>query len=72
MVGTNVRDRKYEVIIAKTTAMASGMKSDCAAPAMNTTGTKTMQIHNVETKAGAAISRALSRIACTIGLLSAR
>ncbi len=49
---TSVRERKYEVSIAKTTAIASGTKSDLAAPVMNTTGTKTMQMQSVETNAG--------------------
>ena len=43
--------------IAKTTAIASGTKSDFAAPVMKTTGTKTMQMQSVETNAGVAISR---------------
>ena len=51
-----MRERKYDVSIAKTTAIASGTKSDFAAPAMNDTGTKTMQMQSVETSAGAAIS----------------
>ena len=67
-VGTSVRERKYEVSIAKTTASASGTKSDLADPAMKTTGTKTMQMHNVDTNAGVAISAAPSRIAWTIVL----
>jgi hypothetical protein len=53
------------VIIAKTTAMPSGMKRNLAAPLMKTTGTKTMQMQSVETKAGTAICEAPSRIACT-------
>jgi len=63
IVGTSVRERKYEVSIAKTTAMASGTKRDFAAPAMKTTGTKTIQMHRVETSAGTAISADPSRIA---------
>ena len=58
-----MRDRKYDVSIAKTTAIASGTNSDFAAPVMNTTGTNTMQMHSVETNAGTAICCAPSRIA---------
>jgi hypothetical protein len=72
IVGTRVRDRKYEVSMANTTAIARGTKSELAAPAMKTTGKKTMQMHSVETNAGAAISWAPSRIACTRGLRRAR
>ena len=66
-MGTSVRESRYEVIIANTTAMASGVKSERAAPVMNTTGTKTMQIDSVATKAGVAICCAPSRIARTSG-----
>src|SRR5881275_1272069 len=45
--------------------MASGVKRYFAGPVRNTTGTKTMQIDRVETKAGVAICWAPSRIACT-------
>jgi len=55
------------VSIAKTTAIASGTKSDRADPEMNATGTKTMQMHSVETNAGVAISAAPSRIARMMG-----
>ena len=51
--------------MANTTAIASGVNSDFAAPLMNTTGTNTMQMHSVETNAGTAICAAPSRIACT-------
>jgi hypothetical protein len=71
-VGTSVRERKYDVSIAKTTAIASGTKSDCAAPAMSTTGTNTMQMQSVETRAGTAISCAPSSIAWTSALPSPR
>ncbi len=70
-MGTSVRDRKYEVSIAKTTAIASGTKSDLAAPVMNATGTKTMQMQSVETNAGVAISAAPSRMARTTGFCCA-
>ena len=42
------------MIIAKTTAIASGVKRYLAAPLMNTTGTNTMQMQRVDTKAGTA------------------
>ncbi len=45
--------------------MASGVNRYFAAPDSMSTGTKTMQMHNVETKAGTAISCAPSRIART-------
>ncbi len=45
--------------------MPSGMKRNLAAPLMKTTGTKTMQMQSVETKAGTAIWEAPSRMACT-------
>ena len=57
--------------IAKTTAIASGTKSDFAAPVMKTTGTKTMQMQIVETNAGVAISAAPSRMARMMGLCCA-
>ena len=57
--------------IAKTTAIASGTKSDLAAPVMKTTGTKTMQMQSVETNAGVAISDAPSRMARTMGFFCA-
>ena len=66
-----MRDRKYEVSIAKTTASASGTKSERAAPVMNATGTNTMQMQIVETNAGVAISDAPSRMARTMGFFCA-
>ena len=72
MVGTSVRDRKYDASMAKTTARASGMNSDAAGPVRNTTGTKTMQIQMVDTNAGAAIWAALSRIAWRSGCFMPR
>src|SRR5258706_3887696 len=71
MVGTSVRERKYEVSIANTTDMARGTNSDLADRVMNTTGTKTMQMQSVETRAGVAISEAPSRIARMIGFFCA-
>ena len=54
--------------MANTTESASGKKSERAGPVRNATGTNTMQIHSVETKAGTAISRAPSKIAASGGL----
>src|SRR4051812_4016049 len=71
IVGTSVRERKYEVSIANTTDMASGTKSDLAAPLMKVTGTKTMQMQSVETRAGVAISDAPSMMARRIGFFCA-
>ena len=68
MVGISVRERKYEAIIANTTAIASGVKRYLAAPVSSSTGTNTMQIESVETKAGAAICCAPSSTARTSGL----
>ena len=67
MVGTSVRERMYDAIIASTTASASGVNRYFAAPVRKTTGTKTMQMHSVETNAGTAICCAPSRIARRIG-----
>src|SRR5579859_5852881 len=64
IVGTRVRERRYEASMAKTTARAIGRNSEAAGPVKNTTGTNTMQIASVETKAGTAICAAPSRIAC--------
>ncbi|MPN13791.1 hypothetical protein SDC9_161117 [bioreactor metagenome] len=62
-VGTSVRDNTYEAIMANTTAWASGTNSDRATPVRKNIGTNTMQMQRVETKAGAAISAAPSRMA---------
>ena len=55
MVGTIVRERKYEASIAKLTASARGTKRYRATPVKKNMGTKTIQIAMVETKAGTAI-----------------
>jgi hypothetical protein len=68
MVGTSVRDSRYEASMATTTPSARGVNSDCTAPVRKTTGTNTMQIDRVETNAGMAICCAPSRIARTSGL----
>ena len=49
--------------MAKTTALASGTNRYFAVPPRKNIGTKTMQMHSVETKAGTAIWCAPSRIA---------
>ena len=67
-VGTTVRDRKYEASIAKMTDIASGPKRYFAVPCRKKMGTKTTQMHSVETKAGTAICWAPSRMAFTSGL----
>src|ERR1035437_10790491 len=68
MVGIRVRERKYDASMAKTTAMASGVNRYLAAPVNSSTGTNTMQMESVDTKAGAAICCAPSRTARTNGL----
>ena len=68
MVGTSVRERRYDAIIASTTASASGVNRYRAAPVRKITGTNTMQMHSVETNAGTAICCAPSRMARRIGL----
>ena len=57
--------------MAKTTAMASGVNRYLAAPVSSSTGTKTMQMESVETKAGAAICCAPSSTARTSGFFMA-
>ena len=49
--------------MAKITASASGTKRKRVTPLRKNMGTNTMQMHNVDTKAGTAISCAPSRIA---------
>ena len=51
--------------MANTTAMERGVNKYFAAPESMSTGTNTMQMHNVETKAGTAICCAPSRMART-------
>ena len=60
MVGTMVRERKYEANIAKTTASARGTNRYRATPDSKNIGANTMQIESVDTKAGVAICEALS------------
>ena len=68
IVGTSVRDRRYEAIIANTTAIASGVNRYCAVPVSSSTGTNTMQIDKVDTNVGTAICDAPSSTARTSGL----
>ena len=63
IVGTSVRDRKYDAAIAKITASASGLNSAAAGPDSAKIGRKTMQIDSVDTNAGIAICCAPSMIA---------
>ena len=44
MVGMRVRESRYDAIMAKTTAMASGVNRYLAAPVSSSTGTNTMQM----------------------------
>ena len=67
MVGTSVRVSRYESSMANTTAIASGVNRYFAVPVSSSTGTKTMQMESVETKAGTAICCAPSRIARVMG-----
>src|SRR3569832_1764155 len=72
MVGTTVRDRMYDAIMAKQTASASGTNRNFATPLRKNMGTNTMQIAMVDTSAGTAICAAPSRMACSISLPSSR
>ena len=67
-MGTRVRDSRYDVSIANTTASASGVNRNLATPVSSTTGKNTMQIESVPTKVGVAICVAPSRIATSNGL----
>src|SRR5262249_46339844 len=67
-VGTSVRDSRYDAIIAKTTASASGTNKYFATPVRKNIGTNTMQIDNVDTKAGMEICWAPSRMARSVSL----
>src|SRR5271157_3654553 len=58
--------------MAKITASANGENRYLATPERKKIGTKTMQIHMVDTRAGTAICAAPSRIASKVGLPSAR
>jgi hypothetical protein len=54
-VGTTVRGRKYEVNIAKTTAIARVVNRYLATPARRNAGTKTMKMDSVAISVGVAI-----------------
>ena len=68
IVGTMVRERKYDASMANTTASASGTKRYRATPVSRNIGANTMQIDSVETKAGVAICDALSRTTSSMSL----
>src|ERR1700685_2347412 len=68
MVVTSVRDSRYEVSIANTTARASGVNRKRPTPVSRTTGKNTTQIQSVPTRVGVAIWLAPSRIATSKGL----
>ena len=72
IVGTSVRDSRYDAIIANTTAIASGVNRYRAVPVSSSTGTNTMQMDNVDTNVGTAICEAPSRTARTSGFPIAR
>ena len=72
MVGTNVRDRMKEQIIADITASAIGTNRKRATPGKKNIGTNTMQMHNSETKAGVTICAAPSRMAVSTALPCSR
>lgn len=55
MVGTSVRDRMNDQIIANITASAIGTNRKRATPVRKNIGTNTMQMQSSETKAGVTI-----------------
>jgi len=55
MVGTSVRDRMKEQIMANMTASAIGTNRKRGTPSRKNIGTKTMQMQRSETKAGVTI-----------------
>src|SRR5882762_6909258 len=67
IVGTRVRDRKYEASMAKITAIARGAKRNLVTPVRKNMGTNTIQIDSVDTKAGVAIWEAPSKIDWIMG-----
>ena len=72
MVGTSVRDRMNEQIIANITASAIGTNRKRATPVRKNIGTNTMQMQSSETKAGVTICRAPSMIAGSTSLPCSR
>ena len=67
MVGTRVRESRYEASMEMTTPSASGVKRNRAGPSRSTTGKKTTQMVSVAASAGTAICRAPSRMATVSG-----
>src|SRR5580704_15510567 len=65
---TKVLERKYDASMANTTASARGTKRYRATPVNRNIGANTMQIDNVDTKAGVAICAALSRTTSSMSL----
>ena len=55
IVGTSVRDRMNDQIMAKITDSAIGTNRKRDTPVRKNIGTNTMQIHSIETKAGVTI-----------------
>ena len=72
IVGTSVRDRMNEQTIANITASAIGTNRKRATPCRKNIGTKTMQMHSSETKAGVTIWAAPSMIAVSTSLPCSR
>jgi hypothetical protein len=68
MVGTSVRDRMNDQIIANITASAIGTNRKRATPVRKNIGTNTIQMQSSDTKAGVTICWAPSRIDCVTGL----
>ena len=64
--GTNVLDRRYEAIIAKPTASASGTNSARAAPCMKNDGMNTARMQSIASSRGTAVSALPSRTARAI------
>ena len=62
-VGTKVRDRIKDPIIANITALAIGTNKNLETPSKKNIGTNTIQIHSSAINAGPTICAAPSRIA---------
>ena len=72
MTGTSVRDSTKEAITANMTASAIGANRKPDTPGKKNIGRKTMQMQTRETKAGATIWRAPSKMAVWMGLPCSR
>ncbi len=72
MIGTKVLARKYDEIIEKATASASGTKTARATPVMKNDGAKTATTHSMASILGTATSRLASNTALATGLPWAR